>query len=75
MNRNNEVVVWSPEQWKAWLRRIKARSLLEGKEISSLSGVINQVMKTEAFKQVENEMFSSVKKNVKERVRKRRDIW
>lgn len=73
MNRNKEVVVWSPEEWKAWLRRIKARSLLEGKEIGSLSGVIGEVMKTDAFKQLEGEIIGSMKSKVKKRMRG--DIW
>jgi len=55
--RKKQVNTWVDQDFKLWLERMKAKKLLAGERIDNLGQITEEMLKTKALKQVEEELI------------------
>ena len=58
-NRINQKQLWADKEFVAWLKKLRAKKQLNGEEIHNLGELTKQLVKTEAIKEVENQILKS----------------
>jgi hypothetical protein len=57
--RKNQKQLWADKEFIAWLKKLRAKKELEGEEIRNLGELTKQLVKTEAIKEVENQVLKN----------------
>lgn len=57
--RNEQKQLWVDKKFIAWLRKLKAQSELNGKDIGNLGEMAKRILNVEAIKDVEKQVLQS----------------